>query len=369
VTYEEVRKWCYGEMRALSDTPMYQRGADILKLLDELREDRDEWKKRAESAEHARGGQMIYGIKATRQNGRSFYDGGIDGGIDYASSVGTYLEIEAAPPSFGACAAGIHVSPTGLAACRASNGIDGSEQVPWRFFELAIDPGDIVWPQRPVRPDDAKWRCRRALVVRELSHSDVFGEAISARVRDVQALVATFALIPWLRPTREVADEEVEMLISRWRERITVYLPANRAPLASAVRVVRYCYAASSAAAAAAAAAAAEDSYAFTDCHSAADLAVARTTGYEATNAAYSADSYDFGAKDADLDLGRLFGPLVWYVSPLSVMRRHARWMLAGLPAETDPWAPLVGLWRLGCLPLGYVQGELVVYVPSPRQS
>jgi hypothetical protein len=92
-TYEELRAWCHGEMRAASDTPIYKRADTILKLLDvatmppwladaaealgevrpedgaplalnwtqviaaihELREDRDHWKQRAESAEYALG--------------------------------------------------------------------------------------------------------------------------------------------------------------------------------------------------------------------------------------------------------------------------------------------------------------------------
>jgi len=89
MTYEELRAWCHREMRAAIDTPIHKRAAAILKLLDvatmppwladaaeaigevrpedgaplalnwtqviaaihELREDRDHWKKRAESAE------------------------------------------------------------------------------------------------------------------------------------------------------------------------------------------------------------------------------------------------------------------------------------------------------------------------------
>ena len=91
MTYEELRTWCHGEMRAAVDSPIHRRAVAILKLLDvatmppwledaaealgevrpgdgaplvlnwtqvieaihELREDRDHWKKRAESAEYA----------------------------------------------------------------------------------------------------------------------------------------------------------------------------------------------------------------------------------------------------------------------------------------------------------------------------
>jgi hypothetical protein len=87
-TYEELRAWCHGEMRAASDTPIYKRADAILKLLNvalfppwladavealgecrpedgaplalnwtqviaaihELREDRDDWKLRAEQS-------------------------------------------------------------------------------------------------------------------------------------------------------------------------------------------------------------------------------------------------------------------------------------------------------------------------------
>jgi hypothetical protein len=34
MTHEELRKWCNGEMRALAGSPMYERGAAVLKLLD-----------------------------------------------------------------------------------------------------------------------------------------------------------------------------------------------------------------------------------------------------------------------------------------------------------------------------------------------
>lgn len=89
MTHEELRAWCYGEMRALAGSPMHARGEAFLKLLDaslappwladaaealgevrpddgaplalhwtqvitaihELREDRDHWKKRGEAAE------------------------------------------------------------------------------------------------------------------------------------------------------------------------------------------------------------------------------------------------------------------------------------------------------------------------------
>ena len=88
MTYEELRAWCHGEMRAAIDTPIHKRAAAILKLLDvatmppwltdaaealgevrhedgapkalnwtqvigaihELREDRDDWKLRAEQS-------------------------------------------------------------------------------------------------------------------------------------------------------------------------------------------------------------------------------------------------------------------------------------------------------------------------------
>jgi len=88
MTYEELRSWCHGEMRAACDTAIHKRAAAILKLLDvatmppwladaaealgevrpedgaplalnwtqviaaihDLREERDDWKLRAEQA-------------------------------------------------------------------------------------------------------------------------------------------------------------------------------------------------------------------------------------------------------------------------------------------------------------------------------
>jgi hypothetical protein len=47
------------------------------------------------------------------------------------------------------------------------------------------------------------------------------------------------------------------------------------------------------------------------------------------------------------------------------VLQRQARWTLGGLDENADPSTPLVQLYRLGCMPIGYVRGEFVVWVPQ----
>ena len=54
-----------------------------------------------------------------------------------------------------------------------------------------------------------------------------------------------------------------------------------------------------------------------------------------------------------------------WYVRPRSVLYRNARWVLVGME-QPSPWEPLVEMFRLGCLPIGYVRGEFVIYCPKP---
>jgi len=34
---------------------------------------------------------------------------------------------------------------------------------------------------------------------------------------------------------------------------------------------------------------------------------------------------------------------------------------------QPNLWAPLVAMFKLGCQPIGYVEGEFVVYVPKPN--
>lgn len=47
---------------------------------------------------------------------------------------------------------------------------------------------------------------------------------------------------------------------------------------------------------------------------------------------------------------------------------RHARLMLAGMP-QPSPWEPLVAIYQLGCVPIGYVNGEFVIYAPEPVEK
>lgn len=52
------------------------------------------------------------------------------------------------------------------------------------------------------------------------------------------------------------------------------------------------------------------------------------------------------------------------YVAPRHVLRQSARWEIF-LHAPENPWAPLVETMRLGCMPIGYVGTEFVIYAPG----
>ena len=259
---------------------------------------------------------VIFGIKAVGADGLSFRSQYTTGRqIDYAAHVGHWIEVEAAPHDDGQCAAGLHLSPTAIDCCQIMR---GKGPRPWRFFELAVEVSDIAWPAPDAILGENKWRARRVYVVRELDHADplVFGAAIGERIKRCAEIAGTWKAIPWLKPAAPVSEARVVELVGQWRERLTPYLAAGRT-LPSAVRLVRTHEEAAAAAAADAAAAAWRPLW------------------------------------------------LWWYVRPWSVLRRHGRWALGGLPDATDPFAPLVDLYRLGCMPIGYVRGEFVVWAPE----
>jgi len=60
-----------------------------------------------------------------------------------------------------------------------------------------------------------------------------------------------------------------------------------------------------------------------------------------------------------------------WYVRPRYALWRSARWKLL-MKDKPNPWAPIVEMFRLGCMPIGYCKGdsgvvEFVVYCPEPK--
>ena len=71
----------------------------------------------------------------------------------------------------------------------------------------------------------------------------------------------------------------------------------------------------------------------------------------------------DAAAAAADA-LYRLFRWSWWYMRPWYVLRRHARALLAGWPEERNAFAPLVALYKMGCCPIGFVEGAFTVWCP-----
>ena len=282
-------------------------------------------------------------IKAARSDGKSFYN---NGEVDYRSNVGNWIEVfDADPNPTSQCGKGIHASPSAHEACVASRGLDGSNMRPWSFFLLVIDASDVIYPgivngEDCFRADIGKWRCRRALVAAELSHEEVFGSSVEDRIAAMKSEIATWKTIPWLKPSRLITDEEITDLVSIWRERLVPYM-RNGAVLPGGVRVVRR---RADAVAATADAAAAYD---------------------YAANAA-AADAADADADDAAADAtNKLFKRLRWYIRPYYILRRNGWWILGGLPEYASPNKPLIDLLKLGCVPIGFVKGEFVVYCPE----
>jgi hypothetical protein len=315
---------------------------------------------------------IITAYKCTRANGRDFRTGTVQYGV------GKVVEqLDCAPASEGSCAKGLHVSPTPFLTCLfGDKGIDRGR---WRWFEVQVAECDVI------AQDHQKMRVSKLLVVKEITKKALFGDLKSKSAR-VRKIAGTYKKIAWLKPKREVTDAEVIALIGQWRERLK---PWAKVAIPEGARIVRTAAAADAAAAAAddaadaaAAAAAADDAAADAAAAAAAadadaadaDAAAAAAADDAAADAAAAAAADAAAAAAAD-DAGRLRN-WIWYgwwcARPRWVLRRFAWTEFTRKPRQANPWEPLVRLYRMGCLPLGFCEGktgpEFVVYVPPVRQ-
>jgi hypothetical protein len=88
----------------------------------------------------------------------------------------------------------------------------------------------------------------------------------------------------------------------------------------------------------------------------------ARSAAADAAAAAYAAaDAAAYAAADAAA--ARRWYRCRWYVRPYYVLWRMCRWDL--FMNEPNLWRPLVDMYKLGCVPIGYVGNKFVVYVPE----
>ena len=252
-------------------------------------------------------------FKCTRPDGTDFRTGK----VNYAKALksGKAVEIlDAAPANGNVCGHGIHVSPTARKTIQFSE----REHRPWRWFEGTVEATDII------ERDMEKLRVKRFTPTKELTLTDIFGSDLADRVQAVRESIVTWKTIRWLKPAKAVTDKTVSCLIAEWREALQ---PWSKKKLASGVRIVH-------------------------------------------TADAADADAAAAAAADADADAARRRWRYYfrWYVRPYYVLRRDARWKIAGMPG-VSPWAPLIELYKLGCMPIGYVKGEFVVYVPKATEG
>jgi hypothetical protein len=264
--------------------------------------------------------------KCTRANGRDFRTNTVE------YKVGTTVEVAGCdPPNAGSYGKGLHVSPTAFKSCLF--GDKSKDRGHWRWFECEVDEADIL------ASDQEKTRVRKLRVSREIPKAELFGD-LKARAAKVRKTAATFKRIPWLKPKCRVTDAEVRALVDEWREALQSWA---KTPLPPGVLVVRTAADADAAAAAAACDADADAAYAY---------------------AAAAAAAYAYADK--------IVRNLSWYVYPRWVLCRFAWFEFARKPGQPNPWEPLVKLYRLGCLPVGYVKGkdgpQFAVYAPAPKK-
>ena len=80
-------------------------------------------------------------------------------------------------------------------------------------------------------------------------------------------------------------------------------------------------------------------------------------TQEELNDAAYAAAAASYAAASP-------FNYGWYYLRPHTTLHRWCRWVLSGMPLDTNPCTPLIELYRLGCTPIGCATGEFVVYCP-----
>jgi len=297
-------------------------------------------------------------FKCTRTDGTDHKTGQVDYGAALES--GAPIEVSDAHSAEEAekhrssgetvCGHGLHVSPTARKTIQFAN----HSHRPWRWFEVEVAKKDII------ESDEQKSRVRRLKVVKEITLSDIFGADFSQRIADVQADAKSWKTIPWLKPPAPVSEAQLRKLFGQWLAAIKPWL-AKVKKLPTKMRVVR-----TAAAAAAAADAAADAAAAAAAADADADAAAAAAADADAAAADAAADA-DAAAAAAAADAFRWRYWHRWYVRPCYVLRRFARWKLAGME-QPNIWAPLVEMYLLGALPIGFVKDEFVIYLSQKAE-
>jgi hypothetical protein len=254
--------------------------------------------------------------KVTRANGRDFYSDSVEYAVGKAVT-----QQDCDPPETGPCGRGLHVAPTPRGTIRFGNrSIDRGR---WRWFEVRYRASDLL------AQDEEKHRVRSLEVVRELTIVDVLGADLGERVKDVNERARSWKSIAWLKPEREVTEEDVRERLSRWRVALEPWA-AKRGVTIAPTEARKY-----------------------------------------AAYAAAAAAAYTYAADAADRRRAASWRPswLWWYVRPYYVLWREARAHLAGI--TPNPWTPFVELYQMGCLPIGYrwADGEPVFIVYAPKAA
>ena len=179
-----------------------------------------------------------------------------------------------------------------------------------RYPEDVLQFRNGQWPVRllEVRSDDViatdaiKVRCGSIHVVREIGLAPAFGPNGASVVELIDELPS----IPWMKPSRPVSADLLQPLVDMHLSRLTCFTTCVQ-PLP--VRIE-------------------------TDLDAAMDAAM--DAAWDAVWAAAWAAAVDAGHR-----------------------------VVADLVSWTSPWAPLLDMWRLGCWPIGVVDGAFVVFVPK----
>jgi hypothetical protein len=297
-------------------------------------------------------------FKCTRPDGTDFRTGT----VNYAAALASGEPIEAldaAPANGQVCGHGLHVSPTARQTVQFASG----SVRPWRWFEVMVRNADVI------EQDSEKLRVRRLRVVKEISLTDIFGADFAARIEAASAFAASWKSIPWLKPATRPEDKTLKKLFFAWHGAISPWAKKKPPKKVRIVRTAADAAAANANAAAANAAAAAAAAAADAAAAAAADAAAAAAAAAAdaaADDAAADDAADDAAAAAADDGIYR-YWYWRWYVSPRRVLYRSASWIISGLE-QPSPWAPLVEMYRLGCLPIGYVKNEFVIYAPEPKE-
>ena len=246
--------------------------------------------------------------KCTRPDGSDFHTGT----VNYAEALAKNLPLIHPNPegkTDAVCGRGYHVSSTPRQTIQFAN----SSFRPWRWWEVLVDEKHLI------QSDIHKSRVSELIVSKEITLEDIFGKDFAARVEGVKQEIKTWKDIPWLKPSPSINLEQIQTLFSQWQYAVLPWVKSN-IKLPNKLKIIN-------------------------------DAAAADAA------AAYAA---------ADADAATKYWRGRWYVQPRYVLWRCERWKLAGM-TQPNLWAPLVAMFKLGCQPIGYVEGEFVVYVPKPN--